>query len=124
MDKREQVNAVLARYSSDVRFTTAMVIDELNRIYGVRADDDELVTGKWLDSIFSSRKDWPNGTVDWGFNSDDPEVAVRRYSYHPDSYFALVAQKDEMDCVQIEIKSRRQFRNLCEALGVELKESE
>lgn len=98
MNRREQVNSAVARYSNDVRFTTAMVIDELNRIYGVRADDDEWASWQWIRSVV--------GLADCvAFDGGQVSLWNKRTWTHVPSK-----------------RTRRQFRNLCEALGVELRE--
>ena len=94
MNRRNDISDILWQYGSE-EILTDEDIAKLDRIYGVLPDDGEIATVEWMQSVGA-------------------DVHV----YEGDIYLHR-GRCFEMDLPQM---TRYQFRRLCEALGVELKE--
>lgn len=99
MSRREQVANVLIEYNPR-EFQISKSLDAIDAIYGVRADDDELATPEWANEC----------------------VVLPRFMQIEmrEGKVGLVYCGRPVRCEA----TRRQVRMFCEALGVELKESE
>jgi len=115
MNRKDRVRYVLLDYAVSETSEFA-AIEELDRIYGVLPDDGEALTGKWLKEIGGRR---PMAVA-------SQEVFV--FGMWHSGFFQVQAELigGEWDVTVFGMgspaKTRYQFRRLCEALGVELKE--
>lgn len=115
MNRKDRVRYVLLDYAVSETSEFA-AIEELDRIYGVLPDDGEALTGKWLKEIGGKRPmavasqevfyfgQWSNG-----FFQVQAELVGNEW-------YVTVGG------LGTPVSARGQFRRLCEALGVELKE--
>jgi hypothetical protein len=87
------------------------------------ADDNEPLTGEWLESLGAKSSHWATGTCDYSIPSDGIEVDVRIWSQAVDTDpEAIISNAGHNDNVQIQVKTRADVRLLCRALRIELKE--
>lgn len=96
MNRRLLVGRVVNRYLNDRDYLINDVVGDIERIYGVLPDDGELATYEWIESVGAD------------VNVYEGEIYLQRGRYFE---------------VCLPEMTRYQFRRLCEALGVELKEA-
>lgn len=99
MNRRDDVKKVIGDWIVRKHQDTERMCDELDRIYGVLPDDGELADDMWVIKVYPSAVNM----------SDDGTMSI-----FVDESHQWVDTKPN--------PTRYQFRRLCEALGVELKE--
>lgn len=101
------------------------LVEDIDRIYGVREDDDVEITGTWLrengghrpmasvgDEVYVFGK-WSNGF----YPVQCQKIRASRQAVNDDNWLVTAFDRE------VELTTRLQFRRLCEALGIELKET-
>lgn len=123
MNRRDEVFNAIEEHMANWMNDSTKVYAKLDRIYGVMPDDEEVVTGEWLKAIGCYQdRPWPSGTADWDVPSDDFRIMVRIWGDNKLGRDVIIENQGGSGNVQVEVKSRGQFRRLCEAWGVELQE--
>jgi len=123
MNRKREVEMVLENYRMGGGKRLEQAISDLDAIYGVMPDDGEQIDDIWLLEVGGSE----NGCyIQFAIDQSSQLSVVSPWAgkcymvffYH----YGCSASDDEIGTAIASPSTRYQFRRLCEALGVELKE--
>ncbi len=127
-DKAERMVHAVEMTNALIPMTGPNVMDDAGEIAKAwlaehPADDGELISNEWLESLGCKPVHWQSGTIDWDVPADEFKLTIRVWENgvraHPD---AILENARDSGNFQKEVVTRGDVRLLCKFLGMPLVE--